>query len=136
MRFFNPNSTNLLELRDLPSRGKYCPCLLFQKVVVWQKNCQVSISTLSNSAHICKKSYPLNAYKYPKSTLEYWTLFFICIYMRNAFFSFFGSKNTQKRSKMPSAWYFLILDNFCFMTYPQKMPLSTLKLQFLDSRIP
>ena len=33
-------------------------------------------------------------------------------------------------------WYFSISDNFCFITYPQKMPLSTLKLQFLDSRIP
>ena len=28
-----------------------------------------------------------------------------------------------------------ILDNYCCMTYPQKMPLSTLKLQILNSRI-
>ena len=80
----------------------------------------MGISTVSNSAHICKKSYPLNAYKYPKSTLEYWTLFFICIYMRNAFFSFFGSKNTQKRSKMPSALVLFDFRQLLFYDLPPK----------------
>ena len=47
---------------------------------------------MSNSAHICKKAYPLNASKYPKSTFEHWTFFVICIYTRNAFFCFLALK--------------------------------------------
>ena len=81
---------------------------------------QVSISTISNSAHICKKSYPLNASKYPKSTLEHWTLFVICIYTRNAFFSFFGSKNAQKRSKMPSSLVLFDFRQLLFYYLPPK----------------
>ena len=117
---FNPNSTNLPELRDLPRGGGISPPILFQKVVVWQKNCLVSISTISNSAHICKKSYPLNASKYPKSTLKHWTFFDICIYKRNAFFSFFGSKNAQKRSKMPSAQVLFDFRQLLFYDLPPK----------------
>ena len=52
------------------------------------------------------------------------------------FFRFLALKMLKNAPKWHLTWYFLILDNFCFMTYPQKMPLSTLKLQFLDSQIP
>ena len=46
--------------------------------------------------------------------------FFICIYMRNAFFSFFGSKNTQKRSKMPSTLVLFDFRQLLFYDLPPK----------------
>ena len=46
--------------------------------------------------------------------------FFICIYMRNAFFSFFGSKNTQKCSKMPSALVLFDFRQLLFYDLPPK----------------
>ena len=52
------------------------------------------------------------------------------------FLRFLALKVLRKAQNATFPGTFLILDNFCCMTYPQKMPLSTLKLQFLDSQIP
>ena len=41
------------------------------------------------------------------------------------FFHFLALKILKNAQKCHLPWYFLILDNFCFMTYPQKMPLSS-----------
>ena len=49
--------------------------------------------------------------------------------LQNSFFAFFDSKNAQIKKKRPS---YILLFNFkqlLFYGYPQKMPLSTLKLQ-------
>ena len=48
---------------------------------------------------------------------------------------FLALKVLRKAQKCHSIKYVLILDKFCFMTYPKEMPVSTLKLQFLDLRI-
>ena len=76
---------------------------------------------------------PLSTLKVP-SNIGLFLLFAFIREMR--FFHFLALKVLKNAQKCHLPKYFLILDNFCFMTYPQKKPLSTLKLQFLDSRIP
>ena len=75
----------------------------------------------------------------PQSTLKVPSnikLFLLLVFIHEMrFFRFLALKMLKNAQKCHLPWYFLILDNFCFMTYPQKMTLSTLKLQFLDSRI-
>ena len=74
---------------------------------------------------------PLSTLKVPLNI----GLFLLLAFIREMrFFRFLALKVLKNAQKCYLS--FLILDNFCFMTYPQKMPLSTLKLQFLDSRIP
>ena len=76
---------------------------------------------------------PLSTLKVP-SNIGLFLLFAFIREMR--FFHILALKMLKNAQKCHLPWYFLILDNFCFMTYPQKMPLSTLKLKILDSRIP
>ena len=47
------------------------------------------------------------------------------------FLRFLAQKMLQSKTKGDLPLYFLILNNFYFMKNPSKMPLSTLKLQFL-----
>ena len=74
---------------------------------------------------------PLSTLKVP-SNIGLFLLFAFIRKMR--FFRFLALKVLKNAQKCHPTLYFLILDNFYYMTYPQKMPLSTLKLQFLDSR--
>ena len=76
---------------------------------------------------------PISTLKVP-SNIGLFLLFAFIREMR--FFRFLALKMLKNAQKCYEIKSFLILDNFCYMTYPQKMPLSTLKLQFLDSRIP
>ena len=76
---------------------------------------------------------PLSTLKVPLNI----RLFLLLAFIREMhFFRFLALKVLKNAQQCQLPRYFLILDNFCYMTYPQKMPLSTLKLQFLDSRIP
>ena len=72
---------------------------------------------------------PLSTLKVPSSI----GLLMLLAFLREMrFLRFLALKMHRKAQKCYFTNYFLILDNFCFMTYPQKMTLSTLKLQFLD----
>ena len=76
---------------------------------------------------------PLSTLKVPLNI----GLFLLLAFIREMrFFRFLALKVLKNAQKCHLPKYFLILDNFCFITYPQKMPLGTLQWQFLDLQIP
>ena len=93
---------------------------------------------MGNLEQISISVYPSKNYsKYPKSTLEHKWFLSKMLFCRSSVLRnlrFLAKKTLRSRKKGHLPWYFLILSNFCFMTTPQKMPLSTLKSQFSNLR--
>ena len=120
--------------------GWICPTPHSFKDNEWsdKKKYEVSIFSMGNLEQISTSVYPSKNYsKYPKSTLEHKWFLSKMLFCRSSVLRnlrFLAKKTLRSRKKGHLPWYFLILSNFCFMTTPQKMPLSTLKSQFSNLR--
>ena len=130
---FNPSYIGLFYRMWTIGGGRIPPPLLLRTMNGLTKKYEVSIFSMGNLEQISISVYPSKNYsKYPKSTLEHKWFLSKMLFCRSSVLRnlrILAKKTLRSRKKGHLTWYFLILSNFCFMTTPQKMPLSTLKSQ-------